>query len=350
MARAAVKRLRKISLWILGIAAGAAALALAAFYVAPASLLLSGAADAIAKQRLGRGLSFTGAVERRLYPTLGADFTEVAIANAPGAGPAPLLRAERVSIDLDPAAALDGEIRILSVTILRPELRATIDESGAPNWLLGPERRAPQNALEEIAEAERMAREIAQRLTEPAPGAADASALPLKTRIEGGRILFEDRRSGRGAELTAFNLAADLDETGALRLEGASNVNGRPTKLSARLPDPFALLAGRADAARFAYEGEGVRLTFNGAFDLRKETLSAKGDVTGRLSGDRELTAWLRQGLPSQLDALGAVLLDGTLEADRYKLDLAMKGLGEFNGAALDATLTARGGADWRRG
>lgn len=339
-----MRRVRKIVLWILGIVVAIPALAVAAFFLAPSSLLAS-RADAWAKEHLGRGLTFTGAFERRLYPTIGADFTGVAVANAPWAASEPLLEAESAAIDVDFLALLGGRLEITQVRLSRPVVRAEIGPDGAANWRFS----GSGFGVREIIAIGELAEEIGREVERDSAGRPLRPVLGL-ARLEGGRVVYRNRQNGKSFEMEDIVVDARSLDTGAVTFEASSTLNGQPTRLNGRLPDLIAVWNGQSDAAMLSFEGEGAKFDFNGDFDLRRDSLSAKGAFEGSLSEDRTRTAWLRRGLPEGWAPLGDVALRGSFDADRGALVFEMSGEAEFNGETVTLEASARGGEDWRRG
>lgn len=321
-----MRRARKIVLWLVGGVVAVCALIVGAFFLTPESLI-AGRADAWARANLGRGLALESIGSRRLLPAIGADFNGVALENAPWAGPEPLLAVERVSVDLDPLALLAGRLEIADIRLINPVLRAALDEEGRANWRFEPPA--------ELSDAETAATS--------APSLAQA-------RLEGGRLLYTSAITERGLEIADLTLSAMLDDDEIVTFDAEAAINGRPARLSGRLPDPAAALQGRQTDATLRFEGEGARLDFTGALDLRADSLSAKGELEGSLSADKALTAWLRRGLPDALEPLGEITLRGELDAERAKLNFDLNGEADYNGAPLTLTANATGGENWRRG
>jgi len=110
----------------------AAAFAILAFL--PGQKLAELAGQQIEKQT-GRQVVFGGDVRFSLWPTLGIRADDVALANADWAGPEPMLTAGRLTIGVDAADLIQGDLRITELTAIVPHLNLQTREDGTGNWV-----------------------------------------------------------------------------------------------------------------------------------------------------------------------------------------------------------------------
>ena len=113
-----------------------AVLAVGVLLMLPGQKLAQIAARQIEAQT-GREVRFDGDVRFMFWPVLGLRANDVTLANAPWAGPQPILTAGRLSIGVDAAALLGGEVRITELTAIVPELNLATNADGVGNWELG---------------------------------------------------------------------------------------------------------------------------------------------------------------------------------------------------------------------
>ncbi|MFW8635259.1 AsmA family protein [Cribrihabitans pelagius] len=85
----------------------------------------------------GRTLTFGGDVELSFWPVLGIKADAVSLSNAEWAGSEPFLRAERLTIAMEPAALLRGDVRITGLSAILPHLNLQTRENGTGNWQFG---------------------------------------------------------------------------------------------------------------------------------------------------------------------------------------------------------------------
>lgn len=351
-----MRRLRKIVLWLLGVAIALPALAVAIFFLTPSSIV-SDQIAAWSKKRLGRELTIAGPIERRLSPTLGLTAHDARLANAAWAAEdGPLLAAKRASFDVALWPLLSGRLDIVDLTLEEPVLSAEVNAAGAPNWRLG-EKPTPPAPRTQRLDPDAPTPSAAA----PAPEAAEMDLVEITRRLRladarliGGALSYRDRRAGGAPiEIRDLTLTARLPAYDApLEFHGTGVINGQPATLTGRLADPAAIEAGAEATATLTFEAAGADLRFEGAVaDLtRAEAFEAKGAIEAALSADRAETAWLRRMLPAGLAPLGAARLAGDLTASPEGLDFNLSGAADFNGESAAVTAKAFAGRGWARG
>ncbi|MBE1284222.1 MAG: AsmA family protein [Rhodobacteraceae bacterium] len=116
----------------------ALALLLGALLVLPGDKIADLAADQVEAQT-GRALEIGGPVKFSLWPVLGVRADDVSFANANWVGTEapPMLQAERVSIGLDAAALIRGDVRVKEIRAVAPALHLATRADGQGNWVFG---------------------------------------------------------------------------------------------------------------------------------------------------------------------------------------------------------------------
>lgn len=111
-------------------------LAVALVLMIPSERIAALAADRFA-QITGRTLVISGAVRPSFYPTLGVQTGPVSVSNADWSDEGDMLRAEGLSIALDMAALIGGEVKITAIRAQAPQLVLERGGDGRENWVFG---------------------------------------------------------------------------------------------------------------------------------------------------------------------------------------------------------------------
>lgn len=111
-------------------------LGVAAVLMIPSDRIAALAADRFA-QITGRTLVITGAVRPSFYPTLGVQTGPVSVSNADWSTEGDMLRADGLSIALDMAALIGGEVKITAIRAQAPRLVLERASDGRANWEFG---------------------------------------------------------------------------------------------------------------------------------------------------------------------------------------------------------------------
>ncbi|KUJ73329.1 membrane assembly protein AsmA [Ruegeria marisrubri] len=98
-----------------------------------------------ARAQTGRDLTLSGDVRLSFWPVLGVETGPVTFGNADWAGPEPMLTASGLSVGVDAAALLSGNVKIKQIIARDPVLR--LEKTGdKANWEIGPAPAAATSA------------------------------------------------------------------------------------------------------------------------------------------------------------------------------------------------------------
>ncbi len=269
----------------------------------------------------GRQLEITGPVAPSIWPVLGLKTGPVTLANADWSQAGPMLRAEALSIGLDPRALIRGDLEIRQVEFIAPEVLIELHADGRVNWLF--------------------AQAAAAGVDGEARGAASGRRVTLDHAIiRDGTIRFLDHRTGAQHRLSAVDLDLKLpDLAGELDIALAGQLNGQPLSLAVRLDGAATAFAGGVVPVTAEVVLAGARGQFDGRAGAAR---SAEGRIVieaESLDGAFAALALGPSGLPPgrlSVTATATYLQDGRL----FLRDLAA-GLGtnRVTGAA-DLTLS----------
>ncbi|MCX7286715.1 MAG: AsmA family protein [Rhodobacterales bacterium] len=249
----------------------------------------------------GRKLVLEGEVKPRLWPTLGVTTGPVSIANADWADSGtPLFQADGLKIDVNFAALLGGEVRILGLSADRPMINLIRARDGRENWDFG---------------------------TAAAVKDSDANAVPAPATgftldegsITGGSIRFNDGASGRLIALDDVDATLrvpDFSGPFTLTATGLTGGNGVALDLSGGVFSAFA--AGRVVPLTASLAAGGSTLAFDGRGGL--SPVAAEGALTADLSDLPALGSLVGMALAEpgrglgqdRLSLTGQLTLDGS--------------------------------------
>lgn len=248
----------------------------------------------IAEQRFqaatGRALTVTGDVRPTIWPTLGVTTGAVSVANAPWSKEGPMLKAEALSVQVDLAALIRGNVRIKGFSATAPDILLEIGPDGRGNW------------------------EFESAGAGGSGGSGDGGGLPPlsldSATVKNGALRFIDHKGGSDLRLSA------LDGTLAIpSLEARSSfdfsalVNGQPSRLTGHIDGLGGFLSkGAVPLDAVASVGRS-KLTFKGRGGLVPVAMA------GRLDADASDMAAL-MGAAGQ----GAVTLPAGLGRDTLKV------------------------------
>ena len=299
---------------------------LAGLLLLPQERIARIAADQLEAQT-GRRVGIAPPLSISLWPVLGVDTGPVTLANAPGAGPEPMLEAEGLSIGLSAPDLLRGAFRVTHVVARAPVLRLSEDASGRGNWDISAAAAAPAAS--------------------PAPqGAEQPAALPALERLEltGARLIY----AAPGADpldLSGVDLVFDWpDPSGVANIALSLPWRGTPLKIAATSPDLPALLQGAVARVTAEVTAPGGSLRFAGR-------ASTSGAAAGQITLDAADTARLMASagldapsIPPGLGRRAALRADLTYTPDGRlalrDLDMTLDG-NRLRGAA-DVTLSGK--------
>lgn len=272
------------------------AVAVAIVTFLPGQKLAELAGQQIRKQT-GREVFFGGDVRFSLWPTLGIQADNVALANADWAGPEPLLTAGRLTIGVDAADLIRGAVRITELTAIVPHLNLETRADGLGNWVFDP-----------VATGE---------ATGAASGEQAASFAIEAVSLSGASL----RYAAHGQDPVEVN-QVDLavlwpDPNGTATVDVTLRPTGAPLRVRGEIGSFRRFLAGEVTSVGLAVEAGGGKARLDGRADLT-------GAFDGRVTGAAEDTS-----------AVMVALGQGPVEIPR--------GLGRRIEFAADATYTPDG-------
>lgn len=274
----------------------------------PGQKLAQIAADQL-EEKIGRSVSFDGEVRFSLWPTLGLRANDVSIANAPWAGPEPLLSAGRLNIGLDAADLLTGKIRITELTAIVPQLNLQTRADGTGNWEFTPPSAETTGA--------------------GSPEAGDHTDITIETISVAGGAFTYTPFAGDTVEMQQVDMSLGWSDPSApANLAVTLRPAGTPVQISAQIDALSEVLSGRPSHMRVMAQIADSEVSFDGRADL-------SGQVSGHIIGRLAETDAVLQGLglealelPEGLGHRGEFAAevvygpDGTLVLDNLALDL----------------------------
>lgn len=272
------------------------AVAVAIVTFLPGQKLAELAGQQIRKQT-GREVFFGGDVRFSLWPTLGIQADNVALANADWAGPEPLLTAGRLTIGVDAADLIRGAVRITELTAIVPHLNLETRADGLGNWVFDPV--ATGEATGEASEEQ-------------------AASFAIEAVSLSGASLRYAAHGQDPVEVNQVDLAVLWpDPNGTATVDVTLRPTGAPLRVRGEIGSFRRFLAGEVTSVGLAVEAGGGKARLDGRADLT-------GAFDGRVTGAAEDTS-------AVLVALG----QGPVEIPR--------GLGRRIEFAADATYTPDG-------
>ncbi|WP_108484718.1 AsmA family protein [Oceaniglobus ichthyenteri] len=274
------------------------------------------------QQTTGRTLTVTGDVRPTIWPTLGVTTGAVTVANAAWSDNGPMLKAEGLSVAVDLARLLRGDIRITGVSAIAPEILLEIGPDGMGNWEMGEEK--------------------------PASGAATSGGgLPTltidKAEIKRGSLRFVNRQTGTDQRLTALDATLTLPSMqGKATFDLSALINGQAARLNGNIEGLAAFLERGAVPTQANLSLGGAKIAFAGRAGLTP--LGAAGRLSGDLGNLSDIMAALGQGPVKLPRGLGrdkvAMVGDITYTGDTLNLRDATLTLDKNTvAAAADITL-----------
>ncbi len=252
------------------------------------------------KSATGRSLTLGGDVGFSLFPSVGVTAQNVAFANAPGAADANMATLKSLEVRLKVMPLISGNVEVESFVLVEPVIRLEIDRQGRPNWTFDQGKATP-----------------AEPGKPGEPGGPAIGGLTLENvRIENGRILYTDARSGLKEEVKDVDMTVSLPSLEApLKAKGGLVWHDKKIDLDISAEKPGALMAGGASPAVVSVQGDPLKLTFAGTL-----ANAAKLKVDGALALDvpsvRALAAWAGKPIEAPGETLGPLTLKGAVAVD----------------------------------
>lgn len=244
-------------------------------------------------QRLtGRSLQIEGEVSPRFWPVLGVTTGPVRIANADWSSEsAPMFAADSLTIEINASALFGGEVQILGLRAVRPQILLERDKDGRGNWDLA---------------------------AGSAGGTSAGTAFSLtEGRIEGGTIRYLDHASGRDVTLDGVEASLKVpDFAGPFTLDASALSGGQAVTLAAEAGVFSAFAEGRVVPLTLSAAVGGSGLTFDGRAGWAP--FAAEGALVADLKDLPALGAALGVDLSAPPRGLGAerLAVSGQLTLD----------------------------------
>ena len=277
----------------------------------------------------GYRVSVGGAPRISVWPSVKAELPDVTLSGWDDDEKRPVLRSDRVEIELSAIAALGGDIIPIRVRFIRPSIRVERSDQalpalisqprGRPGWAIGSARAAIDRdpANPSIA-----------NLPDQAIGVVE---------FDDARILEVSARSDRETEL-AKNLGGLIQWSGydrSLSVSASGEVNGETVEVDARVSQPLLLIAGGSTALTFTVDSTPLKMSFDGSADI-SEPLFVDGDIQLSTPSPREFLHWTGAG-GEQAIAVGSTSISGRMRGklNSLKIDDAEISLAENPGMGV---------------
>ncbi len=277
--------------------------AIAGFLFVP-SPLQKWAVERGATMAIGRQVTFGDPFRLRAWPPLEIAAADIRVANADW-GKAPefaVIESLDASIDLL-AFWRANRVELGRLIVTRPQLNLEIAEDGRQNWAFGentaksPDPRTPAGG-------------------KPIPGFVLGDI-----RIEGGVVSLDDRASKQSRRAEAIDLA--IHQSGAdqpIKIDGGLTMAGQRATLAGSVARPQGVAAGETSPLVLALDLPGGALNYDGTINTAAP--AAKGRAEIKLTGPRELLAWLGQDLKLPDNALRTASLQTQLDLGASRVAL----------------------------
>lgn len=288
--------------------------------------------QAAARDATGRELTIGGDLSLSILPSPTLSVADVRLANLEGGSTPDMASLESLDVAVALFPLLSGEIRVTSVTLVKPVITLETLPDGRVNW-----------AFEGAETAEAGAGDPAAGDDGGAPALAIDEAV-----IEDGRLVYRDATSGAEHTLSDVNLEISAGGLqGPFEIDGDVGYQGIPLALAGSMG---ALDAGRATPVKLTATGQegAIEVALNGALDMDagpsfKGRLEAKApDLSKAAEIATTFGAAAPEGLPANAASLSADI-DGSPQGVKAGNLVVTLGDSRFQGevtAALDPKLS----------
>lgn len=287
----------------------------------------------------GRELVISGAVRPSIWPQLGVTTGPISISNAAWSKEGPMVQAEGLSISLDLAALIGGDVKITGVEAINPKIVLERSAKGAENWVFGGEAGGTVSAA--------------------TPGVGQPFTLD-KASVSGGALVFADHAAGVRYEVSGIEAAAAIPRyTGPATIDMAAVMNGQSFTLTGKVGAFQDFLDGKLVDSDLKLIAGAAEVGFKGTAGLGPEAKGALSADLGDLAAISALAGIAAPKLPEGLGAsdvqvagavtlttagslhlrAGAVVLDGNklaMDADLVTAGERAKLSAKVSAAALD--------------
>lgn len=287
----------------------------------------------------GRELVISGAVRPSIWPQLGVTTGPISISNAAWSKEGPMVQAEGLSISLDLAALIGGDVKITGVEAINPKIVLERSAKGAENWVFGGEAGGTVSAA--------------------TPGVGQPFTLD-KASVSGGALVFADHAAGVRYEVSGIEATAAIPRySGPATIDMAAVMNGQSFTLTGKVGAFQDFLDGKLVDSDLQLIAGAAEVGFKGTAGLGPEAKGALSADLGDLAAISALAGMAAPKLPEGLGAsdvqvagavtlttagslhlrAGAVVLDGNklaMDADLVTAGERAKLSAKVTAAALD--------------
>ncbi len=318
--------------WLIRLVLGALVLAFlagAAVILIPSDKIAGLAASRFA-EITGRRLQIDGAVRPSIWPVLGVRTGAVTISNADWSDAGPMLSAQSLSISLDMAALIAGDVKITGIRAEAPEVILERARDGRENWVFGGTgggTAAPGMAAPSMA------------------GEGTPFTLDL-AEISGGSFAFVDHGTGSRTSLTGIDGTLRIPAfAGRAEVDFTAVRHGQAFAAKAVIAEFAPFLEGRVVGLDATLTAGDAQVAFAGRAGWNP--MSADGEVTadlGDLAAITRLAGVTRPDLPPGLGAQGVSVKGQMTLTDALSLHLRGGVVGlDSNRLGVEADLTTAG-------
>jgi AsmA protein len=191
----------------------------------------------------GREVSLAGEPQIDIFPRLSVTLNDVTVSGPPDMADAEIISMDRLTGRIRLAPLLIGRVEIDSFSLVRPRVQLIRDQEGRRNWAFDAGAAALQLAF--------------------------AGDVPLGVfNVQGGTILYDDRRTGEAERFDSVNLTIEWTSVRTpLAIEGSTIWRGEQVTFSGDAEAPFDFLSGSETPVKTRIESAPVSMIFNGTAD-----------------------------------------------------------------------------------
>lgn len=299
-------------------------LAVAAIFLIPAEKIAGLAAGRFA-EITGRSLVISGSVRPSFFPTLGVQTGPVSVSNADWSSEGPMLQAEGLTITLDMAALMAGEVRVTGIKAQSPRLVLERASDGRENWVFGGTNGGSATA---------------GMAGEGTPFTLDLAE------VTNGSFTFVDHEAGTRLSLTSLNGTARIPAfLGPADITFDAVMNGQKVKADLAIAEFAPFLEGRVVGLDLSAQAGTADLQFAGRAGWNP--LAAEGDLSADLADLTAISRLAGTAKPDVPQGLGArsVVATGRLTVTE-KRSIHLRGGAitlDENRLSVEADLTTTG-------
>jgi AsmA protein len=241
----------------------------------------------------GRKLTIEGAIKPTIWPVLGVRTGRVTLSNAEWSDAGPMLVAEGLSIQIDMATLLGGQVHITGLEALGPTILLERAADGRENWVFGGSNGGTAQA--DMA-------------------GADTPFTLDKGEVKDGALRFIDHASGQTVNLTAVNAEAKLSSyDGPATVSLNADMAGQKIALTGTVDEFSRFYKGGVVPVDMALTAGAAKVGFRGR--MGAQPLAGEGDLTADLADLAAVSALAGMARPGLPEGLGArkVVISGAL-------------------------------------